>query len=79
MFCKADNMDAKDEKLLSDHSSQVMLEEENKCMLCIINDAVSVILLYVTANCHDYPEGEEMSTQQSTTMTELGMLHIHFT
>lgn len=31
-----------------------------------------VYMLCVLANCHEYPEGEEMSTQQSTTMTELG-------
>ncbi|XP_045187177.1 RNA-binding protein Pasilla-like isoform X3 [Mercenaria mercenaria] len=29
------------------------------------------------ANCHEYPEGEEMSTQQSTTMTELGADNVH--
>lgn len=47
-------------------------QEQAACMSCIINDAVIVILMYVTANCHEYPEGEEMSTQQTTTMTELG-------
>ncbi|KAL4237339.1 RNA-binding protein Nova-1 [Mactra antiquata] len=29
------------------------------------------------ANCHEYQEGEEMSTQQSTTMTELGADNVH--
>lgn len=29
------------------------------------------------ANCHEYPEGEEMSTQQTTTMTELGADNVH--
>lgn len=47
-------------------------QEQAACMSCIINDAVIVILMYVTANCHEYPEGEEMSTQQTTAMTELG-------
>ncbi|XP_052766154.1 RNA-binding protein Nova-1-like isoform X3 [Mya arenaria] len=29
------------------------------------------------ATCHEYPEGEEMSTQQTSTMTELGADNVH--